>query len=701
MTSHDTTGNNRNGQTCANGAENLEQLELFFSQSIDGCFFMMIDEPVRWDDTVDKDAVLDYVFEHQRITRVNHAMLEQYHTTEEEFLGLRPYDFFAHDIEYGKKVWLDFFDDGKLHIDTDERKFDGTPMWVEGNYTCLYDSEGRIRGHFGIQREVTERVEAQRALQFRVDFETLITSISARFINIPVDDIDSCITKALGEIGRFARVDRSYIFRFSPDSKTITNTHEWCGDGIEPQIDMLANVSLADDLPWFNNRLMNRKIIQIDRVEELPPEAQKDKFHFESQSIKSLIVVPMVYGGDLHGFLGFDAVQNEKHWPADQSSLLMIVGEVFINALERKRMEKQIVENEERLRKITTSASDAIFMIDEAGTISFWNESAERIFECSAESAVGESFRRFLHVPESSESLQDILFAPMNALNGSAQDTVIEVRGFRADGSDFPVEISFSPALIQESRHVICIARDISLRKDFEEKIERLRHEYEAFMRHELKNILTPIKGFSDIILMSLPPDFSEKHLSFLKRINDSSDAAISLIDRLKHLQDIENGAYMLEKTGIDFAPFLETRIFELSLAARECDVRISFENLAENTHVSVDMDLMKGAVANIVKNAVEHVCDHPDSAERNVKVILFNEKDHVCISVKNRGKPIPPEKQATFFEKFNSDRTMKKDGTGLGTTYAALVARAHGGSIGVSSNERDGTTVTMELPPG
>ena len=53
-------------------------LEVFFSQSLDGFFFMMLDEPVRWDDSVDKDAVLDYVFAHQRVTKINDAMLAQY-----------------------------------------------------------------------------------------------------------------------------------------------------------------------------------------------------------------------------------------------------------------------------------------------------------------------------------------------------------------------------------------------------------------------------------------------------------------------------------------------------------------------------------------------------------------------------------------------------------------------------------------------
>jgi PAS domain S-box-containing protein len=141
------------------------RLELFFSQSLDGFFFMMLDEPVKWDETVDKEAVLDYVFSHQRVTKVNDAMLAHYGVEREQFLGRTPTDFFRHNLEYGRKVWRDFFDRGRLHIQTDERRFDGTPIEIEGDYLCFYDAEGRITGHFGIQRDVSERKRAERTLE--------------------------------------------------------------------------------------------------------------------------------------------------------------------------------------------------------------------------------------------------------------------------------------------------------------------------------------------------------------------------------------------------------------------------------------------------------------------------------------------------------------------------------------------------------
>jgi PAS domain S-box-containing protein len=145
--------------------EREELLELFFSQSLDGFFFMMLDEPVRWDDTVDKEKVLDYVFSHKRMTKVNDAMLAQYGGTREQFIGLTPSDFYQHDLAHGREVWRRFYDAGHLHVETDERKLDGTPIWIEGDYICLYDAEGRIIGHFGIQRDVTQRKRAEEKVR--------------------------------------------------------------------------------------------------------------------------------------------------------------------------------------------------------------------------------------------------------------------------------------------------------------------------------------------------------------------------------------------------------------------------------------------------------------------------------------------------------------------------------------------------------
>lgn len=132
------------------------KMNAFFEQSLDGFFFMTMDRPIEWNDKADKEQLLEFIFSNLKITRINDAMLTQYGADLDQFLGITPNDFFVHDIEQGKNVFRKILDNGKSHTETDERKLNGEPIFVEGDYTCLYDSEGRMTGLFGIQRDITE-----------------------------------------------------------------------------------------------------------------------------------------------------------------------------------------------------------------------------------------------------------------------------------------------------------------------------------------------------------------------------------------------------------------------------------------------------------------------------------------------------------------------------------------------------------------
>ena len=172
------------------------QLDAFFTQALDGFFFMMLDEPIQWDERADKEALIDYVFEHQRITRANDAVLQQYHTTREQFIGLTPKDFFRHNIAEGKKVWRKFFDKGRLHIQTDERRVDGSQMWVEGDYICLYDDTGKIAGHFGIQRDVTDKKLTEE--KYRILADNMLDMVALHAPDGTYKYISPSVQKLLG-----------------------------------------------------------------------------------------------------------------------------------------------------------------------------------------------------------------------------------------------------------------------------------------------------------------------------------------------------------------------------------------------------------------------------------------------------------------------------------------------------------------------
>jgi signal transduction histidine kinase len=79
-------------------------------------------------------------------------------------IGRTPAELLAHDIPGARARWREFLDAGHLHQETDERTLDGRPMIIEGDYICLYDREGRFIGHFGIQRDVTQRRQEENEI---------------------------------------------------------------------------------------------------------------------------------------------------------------------------------------------------------------------------------------------------------------------------------------------------------------------------------------------------------------------------------------------------------------------------------------------------------------------------------------------------------------------------------------------------------
>jgi PAS domain S-box-containing protein len=216
------------------------------------------------------------------------------------------------------------------------RHKNGQYRWILARGKALRRQDGTAYRLVGSHTDVTARRLAEEALHYRAVFENVVSSISTDFINMPLDEINRGIHRALRTIGQFTGVDRSYVFRFSEDRAWMTCTHEWSASGIEPQIDRLQNVPV-DKFAWSNRQLLRGESLHVPRVADLPSAAGAERQEFQRQGVRSLVAVPMVYRGATVGFAGFDSVREEKTWSQDSIQLLGLVAGVFVNALEHQR----------------------------------------------------------------------------------------------------------------------------------------------------------------------------------------------------------------------------------------------------------------------------------------------------------------------------------------------------------------------------
>jgi PAS domain S-box-containing protein len=235
------------------------------------------------------------------------------------------------------------------------------------NKTPEAGRNGKVRSIICAAVDITERARTEELLKYRDRFEHLLADISGRFINLPAEETDKWISLALRLIGEFEGVDRSYIFRFDPEGATMTNTHEWCASGIEPQVANLKGLPV-DIFPWWMLKLKANEEVNIPSVPLLPPEARAEREILEPQGIKSLLVVPLNVEGRLEGFVGFDSVRTARTWQRDSVVLVRMSASIIGNAIARQDAERsrravirQLEESEARWQYALEGVEDGVW----------------------------------------------------------------------------------------------------------------------------------------------------------------------------------------------------------------------------------------------------------------------------------------------------------------------------------------------------
>ncbi|WP_303681252.1 PAS domain S-box protein [Pelodictyon luteolum] len=279
------------------------------------------------------------------------------------------------DLEQSELVLREYFEGKRDLYEVELRMLhrDGHWVWVVARGKVFErNREGKPIRMVGSHHDVTERKAAEEALTRNLGFERLITALSNRFISLGFEEIDGMIMSILQLIGEFVGADRSYVFQFSDDLQLIDNTHEWCAEGTEPQIDALKGLP-TDIFPWWMERVNRNESILLPRIEELPIEAAAERDILEAQDIKSLIVIPLTSGSIPFGYIGFDAVHHEMEWQPDTVAILKFAGGIIANALQRQRAEQCIQAELDLAIKLNTSASfqeTLAFCLDAAMSVS-------------------------------------------------------------------------------------------------------------------------------------------------------------------------------------------------------------------------------------------------------------------------------------------------------------------------------------------
>ena len=128
----------------------------------------------------------------------------------------------------------------------------------------------------GVSIDITERKQAEEALRERLQFEHLLSGLSARFVNMPTSQVEAGIEDGLRQILEFFQVDRCALLRLLLAKSSFQITHIATSDNVPP---IPERVELSRSIyPWTYEKLAEKnEMLVISRLDDLPAEANTDR----------------------------------------------------------------------------------------------------------------------------------------------------------------------------------------------------------------------------------------------------------------------------------------------------------------------------------------------------------------------------------------------------------------------------------------
>lgn len=522
-------------------------------------------------------------------------------------------------------------------------KINNEPTRIYELRSNLMKSDGNIFGVQTIVTDITERKKAQEALKISEE------KFSKAFLN-------------------------------SPEEIVISNIDD--GEIIE------VNNTFVNNTGYTREEVIGKNTAEINSWVKPEQRAEIMQTLKEKGFIRNKECLLRIKSGKIRTVLFSAEIINIDNKPCMLS--------VTTDITERKKTEEALKQSEEKYRELINTSTDAIVSADQGMKIIIWNHGAEEIFGYTEKEMLGQSAMKI--VPETSRKGMFSGFMQLSE-TGSTKiaKRILEVVGIRKDGTEVPIELSMSTRKAGNTFFATAIIRDITQRKEAEEKlrkIDQMKSEFLSNVSHELRTPLQSISGFTKLIMTGKVPDTNTQQ-EFLQIIDTEISHLVNLINSLLEISRLEAGRFQIYTKNVAIRDIIVDCMKTLHGLAREKNITLT-ENLPKQLPEMVaDSERMRQVVLNLVGNAIKF---SERGANVNVKVVI--QGGELLFQVKDHGPGIKKEAMAHLFERFyHAEGEMVRGGTGLGLYISKQIIDAHGGHIWVESKYGEGSTFSFTLP--
>jgi len=494
--------------------------------------------------------------------------------------------------------------------------------------------------------------DLQAELEDRLRFETLLAELSARFVNLPPEQVDQEIENALRCLVEALQADRAALGRLTKDGRDFAVTHAFAVPGVAtfPLIP-----SLATEAPLLSRALLNGQPFVMARLAELPAGSEQERRLFASRRILSGMVVPLMVSGRVIGGVGCSLAHGEREWPEPVVRGMRLIADVFANALARQDADRALQDSEERMRLAAAAAQIGLWVWDIPRDAIWASERARALYDIQPDAPL--NFQQFMACvyPEDRPRVTD---AVQNAVRHGG-DYREEYRVVYPDGTTRWLYALGSCRLNGRGQptRMMGASLDITERRDHE---TRLRNALE-----EVRRLQEQLQ--QEIVYLRQEVKTNQSHA----RIVGQSPAICRVLTQVEQVAPMSSSVLLLGETGVGKELFA-TAIHELSPRCNHPMVRV---NCAAIPAALIESELFgreKGAYTGALARQIGRF------EVANGSTILLDEISE-----------LPPESQAKLlrvlqekeFQRLGSPRLIKVDVRVIAATnrdLAKAVAEGH-----------------------
>lgn len=351
-----------------------------------------------------------------------------------------------------------------------------------------------------------------------------------------------------------------------------------------------------------------------------------------------------------------------------------------LQLLSRDDLESKVRERTAYLENLMDTMVDILIKLNPDGRISMVNQACEDILGYSESDVVGKPIDYIFAEQTDDEQLSSMLSRVefVERLLRDRKLTDVEVTFETSEGETIPMSLSASVMGGEDGgvNGMVCVAKDISERKEAEERAEFL----QSLLRHDLGNKLQIAQGSIEVALDD-QIDGVEQHIESALA---GTEEAIELIENVRMLQKLEGTNDLVP---VDLSDVIEEIVDQYEEVAARNEIEIEVDAESE-LHVSAG-NLLKEMLANLVENGLEH-------SRGSLIRITATGGEQVVVCIEDNGRGLPEDERERLLQK--GVKGTGSSGSGLGTYLARRIAESYGGTLTASESELGGAKFEATL---